>query len=441
MSYNSDSGIISAPVSIDDVKQALGESSNDLATLCKSENINIWSKYKPISCKGEFKEYPIREDSEEIVTSSYNKYTCVVRCGMNIPMDTYKNLRYNYGGEGFAIEACKYLYIDNVYGVRGIDKDASANSHTVYASGKHFPKGGANSPYRLSDFRNYDSKATSDTFLTSLPEFHTVESYYSLTPKFNCILYKNANVGGNTNLTLDDIITDLSLAWSFWIQIRYDSPYNTTDKIYKNYYVGNCKKPTDFVYASKEITFDIGSGDKIIDIVPFLAYTRNATLYDDTKIIFISLPGAISFKYYPRQINMESIKSGSSGFVDFSSLRELVGATCICKAKIYKLPDAALTVTDGMFRSVCTYGNNQTFRMPTTNKTTYGRGYVSNSSGQNTGSVTIPEGDRTDYIEVYIRFDNVYEGGYYGQMCQLSFEINIDGGWKQVPPGGSYIMR
>lgn len=428
MSYNSDSGIISAPVSIDDVKQALGESSNDLATLCKSENINIWSKYKPISCKGEFKEYPIREDSEEIVTSSYSKYTCVVRCGMNIPMDTYKNLRNNYGGEGFAIEACKNFYIDNVYGrVGGIHGDI-----TTSVSGKHFPKGGANSPYRLSDFRNYNSKATSNTFLTSLPQFNTVEVYYSSIRKFNCVLYMNTNVDNNTNLTMDDIITDLSLAWSFWIQIRYDSPYNDTDKIYKNYYVGNCKKPTDFVYASKEITFDIGSGDKIIDIVPFLAYTRNATLYDDTKIIFISLPGAISFKYYPRQIYMESIKSGSSDFVYFSELRELVGGSCICKAKIYKLPDGTLTVTDGMFRSVCTYGNN---------KTTYGRGYVSNSSGQNTGSVTIPEGDRTDYIEVYIRFDNVYEGGYYGQRCQLSFEINIDGGWKQVPPGGSYIMH
>ena len=52
MSYNSETGIISAPVSIDDVKQALGESSNNLATLCKSENINIWSKYNPIICKG-----------------------------------------------------------------------------------------------------------------------------------------------------------------------------------------------------------------------------------------------------------------------------------------------------------------------------------------------------------------------------------------------------
>ena len=428
MSYNSDSGIISAPVSIDDVKQALGESSNDLATLCKSENINIWSKYKPISCKGEFKEYPIREDSEEIVTSSYSKYTCVVRCGMNIPMDTYKNLRNNYGGEGFAINGCYNFYVDNIYGKNG----AISVDTTTMVSGKHFPKGGANSPYRLSDFRNYNSKAKDNRCLTSLPQYNTVEVYYSSTLKFNCVLYMNTNVDNNTNLTMDDIITDLSLAWSFWIQIRYDSPYNTTDKIYKNYYVGNCKKPTDYIYAGREITFDIGSGDKVITIVPFLAYTRNATLYDDTKIIFISLPGAISFKYYPRQINMESIKSGSSGFVDFSSLRELVGATCICKAKIYKLPDGALTVTDGMFRSVCTYGNN---------KTTYGRGYVSNSSGQGISSITVPNGDRTDYIEVYIRFDNVYEGGYYGQMCQLSFEINIDGGWKQVPPGGSYIMN
>lgn len=428
MSYNSDSGIISAPVSIDDVKQALGESSNDLATLCKSENINIWSKYKPISCKGEFKEYPIREDSEEIVTSSYSKYTCVVRCGMNIPMDTYKNLRNNYGGEGFAINGCYNLYVDNIYGKNG---GVSADTTTM-VSGKHFPKGGANSPYRLSDFRNYNSKAKDNRCLTSLPQYNTVEVYYSSTLKFNCVLYMNKNVDNNTNLTMDDIITDLSLAWSFWIQIRYDSPYNTTDKIYKNYYVGNCKKPTDYIYAGREITFDIGSGDKVITIVPFLAYTRNATLYDDTKIIFISLPGAISFKYYPRQINMESIKSGSSGFVDFSSLRQLVGATCICKARIYKLPDVTFTINDGIFRSVCSYGNN---------KTTYGRGYVSNSSGQNTGSVTIPEGDRTDYIEVYIRFDNIYDGGYYGQMCQLSFEINIDGGWKQVPPGGSYIMH
>lgn len=420
-------GIISAPVSIDDVKSTLGESSNDLATLCRSDKINIWSKYKPISCKGEFKEYPIREDSEEIVTSSYNKYTCAVRCGMNIPMDTYKNLYNNFGGEGFVIKACEYLYRDNIYGYNGSIRD----NKSIIVSGKHFPKGGANSPYRLGDFRNYNSNAKSNIFLTSIPELRNVEIYHSSTPKFNCILYMNADVDNNTNLTMEDIITDLSLAWSFWIQIRYDSPYNTVDKIYKNYYIGNCENPTNYVYASKEITFDIGN-DKIITIVPFLACTRNATLNDNTKIIFIKCPGSITFKYYPRQIYMESIKSGSSGFVNFSSLRELVGGTCICKVRIYKLPDAKITINDGMFRSVAAYGNY---------KITYGRGYVSNSSGQGIGSVTIPTGNRTDYIDIYIRFDNVYEGGYYGERCQLSFEINIDGGWKQVPPGGSYIMR
>lgn len=191
MSYNNDSGIISAPVSIDDVKQALGESSNDLATLCKSENINIWSKYKPISCKGEFKEYPIIEDSDEKVTSSYSNYACVVRCGMNIPMDTYKNLRNNYGGEGFAINGCCNFHKDNVYGRVGYIRDDTSTSTSV--SGKHFPKGGANSPYRLSDFRNYNSKATSNVFLTSLPQFHTVEVYYSSIYKFNCVLSINTH--------------------------------------------------------------------------------------------------------------------------------------------------------------------------------------------------------------------------------------------------------
>lgn len=425
-------GKIIAPVSIEDVKTVLGETSNDLATLCKSENINIWSKYKPISCKGEFKEYPIVEDSYETVKSSYNKYNCDIRCGMNIPIDTYRNLYNDYGGEGFIIKACNNFYQDNVYGSNGVDKDASTGSHIVNASGKHFPKGGTNSPYRLGDFRNYTNNAKINMFLTSLPELRNVEIYHSSTPKFNCVLYKNTNVDDTTNLTMDDIITDLYSAWSFWIQIGYTSPHNNTDKVYKNYYIGNCKEPIDYIYASREITFDVDD-DKEVTIVPFLANVRNANLYDNSKIIFIKCPGSITFKYYPRQINMESIKSGSSGFVDFSSLRQLVNGTCICKARIYKLPDATFTVTDGMFRSVCIYDNR--------NKTTYGRGYVSNSSGQSTGSVTIPQGDRTDYVEIYIRFDNIYEGGYSGETCALSFEINTDDGWKQVPSGGYYVIN
>lgn len=46
MSVNN--GKITPPISIDDVKSVLGESSNDVATLCKSTKINKWSKNKPI---------------------------------------------------------------------------------------------------------------------------------------------------------------------------------------------------------------------------------------------------------------------------------------------------------------------------------------------------------------------------------------------------------
>ena len=41
-------GKITAPVSIYDVQRALGVGSNDLKTLCDSETLNLWAKYKPV---------------------------------------------------------------------------------------------------------------------------------------------------------------------------------------------------------------------------------------------------------------------------------------------------------------------------------------------------------------------------------------------------------
>lgn len=46
MGYNS--GIVTMPVSIRDVQNALGDGNTDLGTLCKSDNINKWSWYKPV---------------------------------------------------------------------------------------------------------------------------------------------------------------------------------------------------------------------------------------------------------------------------------------------------------------------------------------------------------------------------------------------------------
>lgn len=52
MAYNPTTRIITAPVSIYDLQQALGVSSQDLATLCENQNVNKWSRYKPERADG-----------------------------------------------------------------------------------------------------------------------------------------------------------------------------------------------------------------------------------------------------------------------------------------------------------------------------------------------------------------------------------------------------
>lgn len=122
MPYNSDSGIISAPVSIDDVKRALGESSNDLATLCKSENINMWAKYKPTCYPSPF------------------------------PDNWYKARDGNYG-----ISVPNYSNLKSLYNAYFIDGDKNHDNGYSYER----PSGGSAEPYRLGDFRGYNNKATS----------------------------------------------------------------------------------------------------------------------------------------------------------------------------------------------------------------------------------------------------------------------------------------
>ena len=54
MSYNGSTGKISAPVSVYDVMQALGVSNNDVGSLCRSEQIRRWSKFKPVNIGGTY---------------------------------------------------------------------------------------------------------------------------------------------------------------------------------------------------------------------------------------------------------------------------------------------------------------------------------------------------------------------------------------------------
>lgn len=76
-------GKITAPVSIKDVQEVLGETSNDLKTLVLSDKVNKWSRYKPIDRVGvaplqdaEFKNnaYGLDYDNYADITECANSY-------------------------------------------------------------------------------------------------------------------------------------------------------------------------------------------------------------------------------------------------------------------------------------------------------------------------------------------------------------------------------
>lgn len=118
-------GKITAPVSVDDVKSVLGESSNDLAALCKSSKINVWAKYKPTCYPSPF------------------------------PDDWYKARDGNYG-----ISVPYYNTLKSLYNAYFIEGDENHDNGYAYER----PSGGSAEPYRLGDFRGYNSRATSPIY-------------------------------------------------------------------------------------------------------------------------------------------------------------------------------------------------------------------------------------------------------------------------------------
>lgn len=125
--------IISAPVSIDDIKAVLGESSNDVATLCRSSNINMWSKKKPVRLANPFPD----------------------------------------------INGTWYRADDDDLGIQ-INKGANTNLGTLYAGASFAykkPGGGSTQPYRMSDFIGYNHDAKPFLYCESLGSVVTVDAF------------------------------------------------------------------------------------------------------------------------------------------------------------------------------------------------------------------------------------------------------------------------
>lgn len=119
-------GIITAPVTLEDVKSVLNEDSNDIANLCKSHNINMWSKYKPVKLRKKFVTDTLNSDGKSWTAPSgrlgwWLGNNTVDDAALVIPLVTSKS--------NFDDNKAKWTY--------------------------NKPYGGDSSPYRLSDFAGY----------------------------------------------------------------------------------------------------------------------------------------------------------------------------------------------------------------------------------------------------------------------------------------------
>lgn len=131
-------------ISISMVRNELGESSNDLSVLCKSDKINKWSAYKPFV------------DANPVAGKSST-------CGFSIP----------------------YTITPNIY----FNKDA------LWSYLK--PSGGVNEPFRLGDFRQYDHNIKFADSPFGITEITEAESSYVIVYSYGA----NSKIASPKNMT------------------------------------------------------------------------------------------------------------------------------------------------------------------------------------------------------------------------------------------------
>ena len=169
-------GKITAPVSIDDLKNLFGEGSGDLATLCTSQKINVWAKYKPTVFPS-----PFPDDWYKAKDDNY---------GLNITVDNRVS--------SWSALVAEYSKANNGYS-------------NIYKR----PSGGASSPYRLGDFRGYNHKAKPEIGDYLAATNYIEDSQISLSVAYNAVTvdgdqvsYKDVEV--YKGLYFGYVITDIS---------------------------------------------------------------------------------------------------------------------------------------------------------------------------------------------------------------------------------------
>lgn len=130
--------IITAPITTTKVANTLGVSSRDVGTLCTSDRINKWAKYKPVCYYN-----TISGDADVICKAKYNNADGTGE------FDNHSN-----GDYGLAPGYREYVNYNSAS-----DHAALVKASNAYDWEYQQPTGGPEYPYRLGDFRGYDTSA------------------------------------------------------------------------------------------------------------------------------------------------------------------------------------------------------------------------------------------------------------------------------------------
>lgn len=161
-------GIITdTQVSVSDVSSVLGAASTDVGTLCKHTNVNMWSRHKPVS-------YPHPEDTSR--TMSVNPW--IGDDPTNAP----------YG-----------IIVPWIKPGSGVLPTELFSTNIGYKK----PSGGANSPYRLGDFRGYDHNCIVPYFV-ELPEGEYPRNQGRIPIQINRYTVNSYQLSKN-NITFDEL--------------------------------------------------------------------------------------------------------------------------------------------------------------------------------------------------------------------------------------------
>lgn len=395
MPYNSETGLISAPVSIDDVKQAFGESSGDLATLCNNDGIAPWSRCKPIAYSQPFTDIPpVREDRTINVTSYYGA-PCIVRCGILVP-----EIKYDVNNFNAIFDIAERFIDDNTWG----NQFGSSNTY-----GGYHIHGGTSEPYRLGDFRNYYNDA-SKTFAINTPK-STIHKIYNIERSMSVILYKDMSVNDNSSsVQLEDMIQNLYKYWSLYLCVRYG-----TDKNVSLIKVSDINKNEYYVYAKGDVVFT----NDDVHIVPCLIPDKYEA---GLSIIILDSPGRILWEYKPRVINIYKIKSGNQDWEIMDDVINIENNEIMLLVEISKTSSSSKTFANGQFKCTAHYINDT--------KTVISYGDITNSIGQKIDVFTVPVGNENDKVQCYLKFTGVHENPKIGTNIYFDFEWYDDDTYK-----------